>query len=196
MDAASSDEECALRLCDALLGYCADLVGEGKTSFKLSECKERFMTVPDKMLTLACTLLCKQGQLQLDPASRRILVYTLDKSLVETVGARLQGQREAAADVAAIAVQEKKEQEKKDSAQEKAQEKKAIAIAATAAAVKASAGEAKKAKRPRVEARKVGTASIASYFKPAPSAPSAPFSIPSSAPPSSAPSSSSSAPSA
>jgi hypothetical protein len=53
-----------------------------KFEFKLTECKDQFMVVPMRFLSLACDSLCDEKFMSVDPASRRIVAYKFSENTI------------------------------------------------------------------------------------------------------------------
>jgi hypothetical protein len=53
-----------------------------KFEFKLTECKDQFMVVPMRFLSLACDSLCDEEFMSVDPASRRIVAYKFSENTI------------------------------------------------------------------------------------------------------------------
>mmetsp|Transcript_70456 Transcript_70456/g.138362 ORF Transcript_70456/g.138362 Transcript_70456/m.138362 type:complete len:387 (-) Transcript_70456:419-1579(-) len=78
--------------CDLADGYEKRVVGEvsawveslaakGVKSFKLTECKDRFMKEPMSALSTACERMVEFNKISVDPSSRRIAAYLISETL-------------------------------------------------------------------------------------------------------------------
>ena len=76
------EEDYIENLSNEILDWCETLIEKGKCDFKQSECKEKFIVVMEGKVIKACEFLCSKGQLQQDPASRRIIIYKIDAAFV------------------------------------------------------------------------------------------------------------------
>lgn len=77
-----TDEEYAEKVLGEVEHWVRALAKKGKSSFKITECKEDNKTPSMSSLTTACEALVERNILTLDPSSRRIAVYILDDKFV------------------------------------------------------------------------------------------------------------------
>eukprot|EP01032_Pedospumella_encystans_P036024 gene36024-40739_t len=98
---ASSNDEYIESLSNEILGWCDGLVEKEKYDFKQSECNQRFMIVTEAKVTKACEHLCAKNKLQVDPSSRRIIVYKISPDVISAALEKI-AEKKAAAEAAVI----------------------------------------------------------------------------------------------
>lgn len=94
---ASSEDEYIENLSNEILGWCEDLVENGKLEFKQSECNQKFVIVMEGKVIRACELLCAKNKLQLDPTSRRIIVYKISGEVISMAQEKIAEKKASAA---------------------------------------------------------------------------------------------------
>eukprot|EP00598_Pedospumella_elongata_P005726 CAMPEP_0184980856 /NCGR_PEP_ID=MMETSP1098-20130426/10737_1 /TAXON_ID=89044 /ORGANISM="Spumella elongata, Strain CCAP 955/1" /LENGTH=284 /DNA_ID=CAMNT_0027504345 /DNA_START=47 /DNA_END=897 /DNA_ORIENTATION=+ len=97
----SSNDEYIESLSTEILSWCECLVEKEKYDFKQSECNQRFMIVTEAKVTKACEHLCAKNKLQVDPSSRRIIVYKISPDVISEAREKI-AEKNAAAEAAVI----------------------------------------------------------------------------------------------
>lgn len=93
----NSDIEFVSTTAANIFKWCEKLIVTGKSNFKLSECKDHFMTIHPKHLKDGCDFLSKSGKVSLDTSSKRIITYTINEDEILSVLDRLQALEEESA---------------------------------------------------------------------------------------------------
>jgi hypothetical protein len=96
----SEDEEYSAKVTEDVQNWVKTLAEKGTRSFKITECKDKFMKEPISFLSAACEKLINKKVLSLDPSSRRIAVYVIDEGYATAVKECSKRQQIAAAQAA------------------------------------------------------------------------------------------------